>query len=277
MRIEIGIDPTFARIGAFALTWHGLFSAIAIVAGVWLSRRGIRSYGVQLPRFDEIAFITVIGGILGARLFFFFDHPAALIDDPLEFFRFTDGGLAVWGAIIGGFVTLAIVSRVYHFGFGRVADAVAPGLLLAQAVGRIGCVFNGDAWGAPTSSPFAFVYTHPDALVPNRLLGVPTHPYPVYDMVVDLLLLAVIWRVRRLRPPGAVFALYAVLYSAARFAISFVREERVWFWGMQQAQVVSLAVMLVALVALVILLRRADAPPDERRHGLRHARAGGAS
>lgn len=258
VEIHIGIDPVFVDVGPVALTWHGLFSALAIVAGVWLTRRVLHEDGPRLPRFDEVAFITVIGGILGARIFFFFDHPSTLVDDPLEFFRFTDGGLAVWGAIIGGFITLGVVSRIYRFPFGPVADAVAPGLLLAQAVGRIGCIINGDAWGGPTSSPFAFVYTHPDALLPERLHGVPTHPYPVYDIIVDLALLAVVWRLRRRLPPGALFAFYAALYAAGRFAISYVREERVWFWGLQQAQVISLAALVVALGALVLLLRRGE-------------------
>lgn len=256
VEITIGIDPTFAEIGSFALTWHGLFSALAIVAGVWLSRKVIREYGITIPRLDEVIFITVAGGILGARVFFFVDHPGDLVDDPFEFFRFTDGGLAIWGAIIGGFFTLAALSRIYHFGFGRVADAVAPGLLLAQAVGRVGCVINGDAWGAETSWPFAFVYTHEDSYVPQHLLGVPTHPYPVYDMLIDLITLAFIWRYRKAFPPGALFALYATLYAAQRFVISFVREERVWFWGLQQAQVISLVVFLLSLAAFAILYRR---------------------
>jgi phosphatidylglycerol:prolipoprotein diacylglycerol transferase len=256
VQIEIGIDPVFLEVGPFALTWHGLFSALAVAAGVWLARKGIRDYGISLPRFDEIAFITVAGGILGARLFYFFDRPRVLLDDPLEFFRFTEGGLAVWGAVIGGFFTLAIVSRFYGFGFARVADAVAPGLLLAQAIGRIGCIINGDAWGAETSWPLAFIYTHPDALLPERLHGVPTHPYPLYDIIIDLATLALIWRWRRAFPPGVLFALYALLYSIARFIISFVREEEVWFWGMQQAQVVSLVVALVSLVSILILCKR---------------------
>jgi phosphatidylglycerol:prolipoprotein diacylglycerol transferase len=265
LQITISMDPTFAELGPLKLTWHGLFSALAVIVAVAVTRRELLARQVPLPRFDATVFWTVIGGTLGARLFFFFDHPRLLLDDPLEFFAFTDGGLAIYGAVIGGFVAVAVLSRVYTFSFRRVIDCIAPGLLLAQAIGRIGCAINGDAWGGPTSSPFAFVYTHPDALIPNRLLGVPTHPYPVYDMAVDLALLALIWRLRRRPlPAGALFAIYALLYALTRAVISVVREERVWFWGLQQAQVISLVIAALAAGALTWLLR--SGAPADRSH-----------
>jgi phosphatidylglycerol:prolipoprotein diacylglycerol transferase len=136
MKITISIDPTFAHLGPLALTWHGLFSMLAIVVAVVYIRRGLLRHGISMARYDEVAFWTVIGGIIGARLFFFFDHPGDLFHDPLQFFAFTDGGLAIYGALIGGFVAVALLSRIYHFGFGEVIDQIAPALLLAQAIGR---------------------------------------------------------------------------------------------------------------------------------------------
>lgn len=279
--VTIGIDPNIARVGPLLFTWHGLFTALAILAALPIAHRELRRRGVELPNFDTFAFFTVIGGVVGARLFYVLDHPERFIDDPVRVFAVTEGGLAIYGAVFGGFVTVLVLSRIYRQPFGVLADSVAPGLLFAQAIGRIGCVINGDAWGGPCSClacagvgasaaggagasfcPLAFVYTHPDALLPRELLGVPTHPYPVYDMAVNLLVLAVIWRLRgRSLPSGASFALAALLYAVGRFFISFVRQERVWFWGLQEAQVLSIVFGIAALIALVWLLRRPAVAP----------------
>jgi phosphatidylglycerol:prolipoprotein diacylglycerol transferase len=261
VRIHIGIEPTFAHLGPLAMTWHGLFSALAILVAVLVIQHEITRTGYDMRRYDEIAFWTIIGGIIGARLFFLIDHPLTYLRHPLNAFKLQEGGLAIYGALIGGFFTLLLLSRIYHFRFAALADLCAPGLLLAQAVGRIGCTINGDAWGARTSSPFAFVYTNQHALLPSDLIGVPTHPYPIYDM---LLTLAVYGLLRALRgrpfPPGVIFAIYAATYAIGRFCISFVREEKIWFWGLQEAQVVSLVIAVLALGALYWLTRAAGGP-----------------
>jgi phosphatidylglycerol:prolipoprotein diacylglycerol transferase len=266
LKFHIGIDPTFAHLGPLALTWHGLFSALAIAVAVAVIHHELLRRG-QLPaHFDEIAFWTIIGGIAGARIFFLFDHPSYYLHHPLKAFAISEGGLAIYGAIIGGFFSLALVSRLYGAAFAPLTDAVAPGLLLAQAIGRIGCAINGDAWGGPTSSSFAFVYTNSRALLPNDLLGVPTHPYPIYDMALTLAIFGLLRVLRRRElPPGALFAIYAAIYATGRFAISYFREERVWFWGLQEAQVISIAVLVVALLALAKMLSRpaSDTPRPE--------------
>lgn len=254
LQIEIGIDPNLLEIEPFVLAWHGIFTVIAIIAGAWIGRIGIRERKLDLPKLEPFTYWTIAGGIIGARLFYVFDHIGRFSDDPLEILAISEGGLAVYGAVIGGFVTVAILCAVYRYPFLKIIDAIAPALAIAQAIGRIGCAINGDAWGARTDSPFAFVYTNPDALIPNRLLGVPTHPYPVYDMVMNLAIFAIIWPLRKKRlPDGAIFAIFSALYAATRFVISFVREERVWFWGLQEAQVIAIIMLVVSLAALAWL------------------------
>jgi phosphatidylglycerol:prolipoprotein diacylglycerol transferase len=261
VEIEIGIDPNIVELGPFVLAWHGILTVIAIVVGVKVSQIGLRERNIVMPRFDSFALWTIAGGIAGARVFYVFDHLGRFADDPLQVFALSEGGLAVYGAVIGGFLTVALLCWQRQLPFRQIIDAIAPGLATAQAVGRIGCLINGDAWGEQTDGWFSVVYTNPDALIPNRLLNVPTHPYPIYDMAMNLAIVAVIWPLRkRGLPAGAIFAIYSLLYALTRFFISYVREERVWFWGLQEAQVVALLGLVVSAAALLWLLgqRRAS-------------------
>ncbi len=268
LHIHIGIDPIIAQFGPFALRWYSLAILVAIVIAVLVIRREFQRKGLPLAQYDTMVFWVVAGGIIGARLFFVLDHLGYMLDHPAEILAFTEGGLAIYGAVFGGFVATAIVCRALRYPFLPVIDAIAPGLLLAQAFGRFGCIVNGDAWGAPTSSPFAFIYTNPHAMLPPELLGVPTHPYPVYDMALNLAVFAVVWRLRRRDlPAGTVFAVFAALYAAGRFGISYVRQETVWFWGLQEAQVIALLALVASLAALAALARRSAATATEPRLG----------
>jgi phosphatidylglycerol---prolipoprotein diacylglyceryl transferase len=256
LEITIGIDPNILEIGPFVLAWHGILTVLGIIVGVWVSGRQLAERGVQIRNFDSFAFWTIAGGIAGARLFYVMDHLGRFADDPLEILAISEGGLAVYGAVIGGFATVALLCVLRGEPFRKIIDSIAPGLALAQAVGRIGCTINGDAWGAKTDSPFALVYTNPDAIIPNRLLNQPTHPYPIYDIAMNLAIVAIIWPLRKRNlPDGAIFAIFALLYAATRFVISYVREERVWFWGLQEAQVIALLTLVVSAAALVWLFR----------------------
>ncbi len=132
------------------------------------------------------------------------------------------------------------------------ADVAAPAVLLGQIVGRAGSLINGDAFGSPADLPWSLVYVHPDALIPD--LGEPTHPYPLYEMLWNAVALGIVWRLRRQQlPDGTLFLVFLVLYAAGRFVLTFVRQEAIVLAGLQQAQVVALVALAIALP---LLLRR---------------------
>jgi phosphatidylglycerol---prolipoprotein diacylglyceryl transferase len=263
MQIEIGIDPVIFEIAGLEFRWYSLAIMVGILIGVWFSGREFRRKRLDETNFGNIAIIGVASGILGARLFHVMDRAGHYASNPAQILNFQSGGLAIYGAVVGGFLGVVVGCRIYKVPVLPAIDAVAPALLLAQAVGRFGCIVNGDAWGAKTDAPFAFVYTNPDSFIPNRLLNVPTHPYPVYDMVMNLIIFGVVMTMRKRNlPHGALFALFITLYAFGRFFISFVREERVWFWGLQEAQVISIAGVAIGALALAYLLRRGSSDPE---------------
>ena len=269
MRIHINIDPVLFTLFGIEFRWYSLAIMLAIVVAVWFIGREFRRKGIDDTEYGNVALIAIVSGILGARLFHIIDDLGSYLSEPARILDFQSGGLAIYGAVIGGFIGVAIGCRIYGLPLLRVIDAVAPGLVLAQGIGRLGCIVNGDAWGARTESPFAFIYTNPDSFIPNRLLNVPTHPYPVYDMAMNFAIFGLLmWLRKKSLPDGALFATFVAVYAFGRFFITWVREERVWFWGLQEAQVISIVAVIAAVGALWWLVRHTSKRQPRRADGL---------
>lgn len=248
--LSIGIDPVLASLGPFHIRWYGLMVAVAVTVGVYLAAREAKRRGIDEDEVYSVALWVVLAGVIGARLLHVVDNLSFYLSDPLAMLALQEGGLSIYGAILaGGLAGLIYVWRK-RIPLGQFADAVAPALIVSQAIGRMGCLINGDAQGVATDLPWGLAYTHPSSLAP--VLGVAGHPYPAYEILWDLFVFAVLWRLRdRLPVPSMLFLVYAALYSLGRFGLTFVRQEQVVLLGLQQAQVIALAVLVAAMLLLV--------------------------
>ena len=256
--IDIGVDPIIARLGGFELGWHGIFTAVAVLAGVWLALHLAARRGISTDLVASIATWSVVGGIVGARVFHVLDHLPTYLQDPLSALAVWQGGIAVYGAFIGGLVAGGIAAWRARADVWRLLDIAAPAMLAGQAIGRLGCLSNGDAWGANASGCrfcLAVRYTNQDDLLPHDLLGVPTYAYPLYEIGAELVLLFGLWLFRdRLRArPGMTFLVASIGYGAIRFVLSFLRQETIVVIGLQEAQLV--AVVTTAIAALILVWR----------------------
>jgi len=249
-------DPLIAQLGPFQLGWHGIFTALAVVAGLWLAGRLAEQRGIARDVVYGIGGWGVVGGLIGARLFHVADHLSFYLENPLLIPAIWEGGIAVYGAFIGGLVGGGIAAWRARLNPWPLLDIAAPCMLVGQAVGRLGCLCNGDAWGAnATGCPFclAIRYTNQNDLLPADLKGVPTYAYPVYEIAAEVLLLAVLWLLRdRLKArPGLSFLVMSVGYAIIRFGLTFYRQETIVAWGLQEAQVIALITGVLALAVLV--------------------------
>jgi phosphatidylglycerol:prolipoprotein diacylglycerol transferase len=255
--IVININPVIGQIGGWEIRWYSLAILAAIAAAVTWALFDGRKKGISSDDILSALPWVLIGGIAGARVFHVFDHWSYYAANPWQIIQVQQGGLAIWGALVGGGVAVIFYTRIKAIPVSRLADVLAPGLLMAQIIGRLGCIVNGDAFGGPTNLPWGFIYTHPNAMIPADLLGIPTHPYPVYDMLWNGLALVLILKFRnRFSQNGMVFLTYAAVYALGRFILSFVRQENIWFWDLQEAQVVALGVLICTGITLVYLLRK---------------------
>ncbi|MDP7469545.1 MAG: prolipoprotein diacylglyceryl transferase [Dehalococcoidia bacterium] len=263
----IDIDPVVVKIGFFTLRWYSLLVMAAVIAGVWLAQREARRQDLSADSLLTLTLWAIPGGIIGSRLVHVIDQADFYLANPRAIIG--GEGQAIYGAILGGALAVWIGSKVHKLPiFPRMTDVVAPGIPLAHSIGRLANVVNGDATGAATSVPWAFVYTNPNTYGP---IGVSTHPSVVYEIMWNLVIVAILHRFKgRLKPDGFLFILYLALYASGRFFINFSRVNDTFFLGLHQAQVIALLVVVVTVPLLAArgkLLPRVPAGEGKREVG----------
>lgn len=250
--ITIPIDPIILSIGHFHLRWYSLIVGAAIFIGVWMAVKEAGRKGFLQDEVYNSTLWIVIAGLIGARLFHVIDHWSDVFAaNPIRALYVWEGGLAIWGAIVGGFIAVAILAYDHGWKLSRLLDAFVPGVVLAQAVGRLACIITGDAMGKATSGPFGFAYTSPNAVVPQ--LGVYYTPTPVFEILMNLSIFALVWNLRKKNlPDGVLTLIYLSLYSFIRFFIAFTSSYQITAFGLNQAQIISIFVFLGCIPMLAI-------------------------
>ncbi|MGA7910690.1 MAG: prolipoprotein diacylglyceryl transferase [Candidatus Dormiibacterota bacterium] len=258
LAIIIDLNPNIARIGPLLITWHGVFAVLGIIAaarlGFWLlTKEGVHISGGG----DGLAWMVVLG-LVGARLLYVWENYKLFANGQwLRAFALTEGGISQWGGLFGAMVGAYIWARRGKFSFWKVIDAGGPAAMIGLAIGRIGDVINGEHHGSPTNLPWGVEYVNANTLGQP---GVVVHPEVAYEMVLTLFLLAAILpfhqRLKAQLPDGVVGLLYLGLYAAGRFFLSYLRLDPAVFIGLRQAQLASALMVLIAVVATPILIRR---------------------
>ncbi len=248
--IELHVDPVL-ELGPLSVAWHGLMIAVGIGVGAWLARRFARERRLDTEALFDLVVLLSLSGIVGARLLWLVESGS--ISDPGEWLG--TRGFSFYGGILFGLPALAIYLRRERLGV-RYLDALAAGFPLGMAVGRIGDVINGEHFGPPSELPWAIRYTHPDAEVPSGALAY--HPGGLYELVLALAILALLWPLRRrFTTPGVLLWTVIALYSAGRFAMFFVRSDSdEWALGLVTSQWVSLGLTGIALTGIALVRQR---------------------
>ena len=266
--LEIRVDPVIFEVGSLVVSWHGVFSVVAVAAAVFLVARWAPRYGISKDSVYETAIWVIIGGVLGARIVAIIDDLGYYGDNPLQLVAIWRGGVAIWGAVLGGLAGGILYARYAKLPVGRLADVTAPALLLALAIGRIGDIINGEHCAELTNAWWGFVYTHPDTAARSCYGVLPTpamHPAVVYEMFWDLAVLGILWfgLKDRLRPEGMLFTSYLALWAFGRFFILFYhgrtpdittailsRSYPDYLGDLNEVQLISLTVLLVTVPLL---------------------------
>ncbi|MYG90263.1 MAG: prolipoprotein diacylglyceryl transferase [Chloroflexi bacterium] len=297
--INININPVLVDTGGFELTWHGLFTAVGIALGVWLAVRLARRARISEDDAMSIAVVSVVSGIIGARLLWVFEHTDQ-IGSVGDIFDLTDGGISIYGAMIGGVLGGFTYVTFFKPNFPKwvALDVAAPGMILGQAVGRFGDFVNGEHFANASELPWAFRYTHPLTDGPWSAPGVddwyrgsrgfegeaPVAVHPVaggYEPILDLMILAGLFLFRRMGVgAGWGFTFYVFAYAVVRGALSLLRTDEAPVAGALSVPQLLAILTAVAAVWMALHLRRHRQPPVQtgltvERHTHRGSRRGG--
>ena len=255
------------HVGPLFLHVYGLMYAVGIVLALVITRRRWQAVGGDPGLMSDIAVWAVPAGIIGGRIYFDITTPDVIQSHWYGPFAVWDGGLGIWGGIAAG-VAVGLW-RMHRAGGSTMLalDAVAPALLVAQGIGRIGNYFNQELFGGPTTLPWA-VRIAPQFRPPGYL-GVTTfHPTFLYELIFDLAWAAVLVWVghhRRIRAPG-LFALYVAGYSGFRiFEESLRVDYSEHFLGLRLNSFVAIALTVAGLAWFVWSQTRGHTPATEKQ------------
>ncbi len=226
---------------------------IAIIVGSVLLKKEIHRKEIALTDDSTVNWLiwTVIGGVVGARLYYVAFNFSYYLSDPMEIPAIWHGGLAIHGGIIGGVVASILFCRRHSLKFWHMSDVAAPVLILGQTFGRFGNFMNGDAHGSPTDMPWGVVFPA-GSIAGTEFPDMATHPTMLYEMAINFGIFALLWFWLRGRKhkDGFGFALYLVLYSTGRFFVEIFRADSLMFGPLKAAQLVSIALVAIALIVI---------------------------
>jgi prolipoprotein diacylglyceryl transferase len=260
-------DPFLVHTHGLSIRWYGLLLALGVLLAGWIARREFRRRGLDPELTYSIAMWAVPMGLVGARLYHVVTDWGAFSNDLSAIPAIWQGGLGIWGAVLGGMLGTWIGTRRVGLPFWEVADCVAPGLVLAQALGRWGNYANQELYGRPSDRPWAVKIDNPPAPYEP---GSTFHPTFLYESIWDLLVFFVlVWFARRWWrrvPYGTVFALYVTLYCLGRLPIETLRIDTADQILGQRLNVWTAVIFLLAgAIAFLLLIRRRGAPGTMRR------------
>ena len=249
-------SPTISQfnIGPFAIHFYALFIIVGIFVAGLVGHFRLRARGAAGLEVIDIALWAVPSGIIGGRVVHVLTHwndYFAAGADPTSAFRIWEGGLAIYGALIFGAAGALLGSRLSGVRFTAFADAIAPGLLFAQAIGRLGNYFNQELFGGPTDLPWGIQIDRADSIPVGLPLDTAFHPTFAYEALLSLLGgIVLIWLDRKYSLRGGrMISLYLVWYSACRFWIEGMRiDPSAIFLGLRTFQWFALTGILVGAV-----------------------------
>ena len=249
------MHPDIVKIGPLTIHSFGLMMAIAFLVGYYILTWEVKRRGDGEKLASDLIFWAAIGGIIGAKLFSVFENFGDFLSDPIHTL-FSGSGFVFHGGLMGGTISVIIILHIYKKPIGTYADIAGPIILIGQGIGRIGCFFNGDAHGYPTTMPWGLIYS-PESIAGQIYPGLPLHPTQLYEMVLNLIIFGVLWKLRKkLNVNGHLFLLYVILYSAARIFVEHFRADKLTYFGNYSAAQTIGVIGIVLGVTLMFYLKK---------------------
>jgi phosphatidylglycerol---prolipoprotein diacylglyceryl transferase len=286
--------PVLFKIGPFTVYSYGLMLGIAFIVASYFLSKEFERRGLSTNFATEITLLAIVFGIAGSKILDLIENWQSFLHDPWS--AFSPGGLTFYGGLILATIAIYIYIRKKKLSFLFVADATAPSLILAYGIGRIGCLLSGDGdYGIPTNLPWGMKFAngtvkphyalsqyfqnHPalaeklhyyalsSQVIRTDEFGTITkfdeiirlHPTPLYEFLLAVLIFVILWKLRKKDwPDGAIFMLYFILGGIERLGIEFIRLNPKLMFGLSEAQLISIVLIVIGVVGFTYLMMNKD-------------------
>ena len=255
------------NVGPLGMPTYGILLVLGMLAGLWVVTRQARKAGLSPDVITDMAVYAIIAGLLGAKLLLLIVEWPYYSRNPRDMLSLFQSGGVFYGGLLGAIPVAFWYARRHQLDGWKTADVLAPGVVLGQAVGRLGCFMAGCCYGRPTDVPWAVTFTD---LYANRNVGTPLdtplHPTQIYESLACFMILGILlWMAPRKRFHGQVVLAYVTLYAVARFVIERFRGDAIrgFVLGGRLSTSQAIAIAMIVAVALVLpyLVRRKRVAP----------------
>lgn len=251
MNKMMAIDPIAIKIGPLTVAWYGIIIVVGMMLAIYLTTKEADKRDVSEDFIIDTAFWTIPIGIIGARLYYVLFELNVYLNDPIRIFYIWEGGLAIYGGIIAGFLTFYYRSQKENVPILLLTDIVTPYLLLAQGIGRWGNFVNQEAHGGEVTRQFLEKLMLPEFIIEGMNIGgTYYHPTFLYESVWSLIGVAVILLIRnreKLLLRGEATSAYLIWYGIGRLFIEGMRTDSLYLGTFRVSQIVSVVIILLGI------------------------------
>jgi phosphatidylglycerol:prolipoprotein diacylglycerol transferase len=265
------MHPILFRLGSqssgFAIHTYGVMLVIAFLVAIFRTYGAAKKYRAELGNIKpddilDVGILMIVCGIVGARLLFVVLEWTTYRQNPMSMLKIWEGGLSFHGALFGGLIPLIIYCIRKKYSVLKVADLFAPSVMIAYAIGRVGCFLNGCCYGVPTRMPWGVRFDD------DGVWTVPSHPTQLYATAISLVFFGVlVWMERRKAYDGQLLCWYMIFAAIERFTMEIWRAgvtSTVVAFGLTDTQVLCVIMLVGAAIGAVTLRRRSrDISPKQ--------------
>ncbi len=269
------ILPQSFHLGPLTIRYYGVILALAVAGGFYVAIKRAKDYPIAKKQFvsnvykctdlkmlGDLIFWIIVGGFIGARLYHVLSSAGYYLQHPIDIFKVWNGGLSIYGAVIGGAIALLVGAGIARPNQGgrwpplHFFDWLTPSLILGQIIGRFGNLVNYEAYGYPTNLPWKMFV--PESFRPAQYQSAQFfHPWFLYEALGNLVILFLLIGLAKKFKPGALFFSYLLLYNLLRFGLEFLRSDSVFIGNFRQNALASLLLSFIASAFLIYQKRHA--------------------
>lgn len=252
------IDPIAFELFGWPVRWYGIIIGLAILVGYILFTREASRKGIDSDTSFDLLFWTVIFGLVGARIYYVLFSSNSYLSDPLSIFRVWEGGMAIYGGVISGAITIYVLCQRYKLSVINVFDIAIPALFAGQLIGRWGNFMNQEAHGGQVSKAFLENLALPNFIIEQmNINGTYYHPTFLYESLWNLVGLIALLLLRPRKDffkRGELVAFYMIWYGIGRFWIEGLRTDSLYIGPLRVSQILSLILVVIG-ISLVLWIR----------------------